>query len=118
MTDDVTMRLDGDDNYWPADSAVEASGWYFTGLRGENLDSVIRPDSGEPAREFLGRLKRLGFEPAAYGNATFTHDGQHRQVQAVSEENGRSRTEHMTATPTAHGCGRWNGNGNHPPCNR
>ena len=88
VTDDVTMRLDGDDNYWPADSAVEASGWYFTGLRGENLDSVIRPDSGEPAREFLGRLKRLGFEPAAYGNATFTHDGQHRQVQAVSEENG------------------------------
>lgn len=88
VTDDVTMRLDGDDNYWPADSAVEASGWYFTGLRGENLDSVIRPNAGEPAREFLGRLKRLGFEPAAYGNATFTNDGQRRQVQAVSEENG------------------------------
>lgn len=88
VTDDVTMRLVGDDNYWPADSAVEATGWYFGGLRGENLDAVIRPDSGETAQDFLGRLKQLGFEPAAYGNATFTHDGQHRQVQAVGEPNG------------------------------
>ena len=107
------------DNYWPADSAVEASGWYFTGLRGGELG--LGHNARIPANrhgEFLGRLKRLGFEPAAYGNATFTHDGQHRQVQAVSEENGTEPYRAHDGDATAHGCGRWNGNGNHPPCNR
>lgn len=87
ITDDVSVRLDGD-GQWPKDSAVEATGWYFTGLREEGRDVVIRPNIGERAHEFLGRLRRLGFEPTAYGNATFTHDGECKRVQAVCEESG------------------------------
>ncbi|MCH9276132.1 peptidase [Bifidobacterium amazonense] len=88
IRDDVTILLDGEHNHWLDGEVLNATGWYFDGIPAERVGDVLAPESEESAESFLRRIADLGYEPSAYGMATFTESGQTVRVRATSEPGG------------------------------
>lgn len=115
VVDHVTSGVRGEDSHWPEGLELTASGWYFDGLDAGDLEQgMVTPDAqasadggaaGEPgaAERFLERLAGMGYEPAAYGEATFDAPGQTRAVRAVTEPGGDRPYE----APRSGGFGTW-----------
>lgn len=70
--DDVTSGVADADSYWVPDLELQARGYYFDGLDTGDVGNVITPNAQESADAFLARLATLGYEPVAYGKASFT----------------------------------------------
>ncbi|WP_152600519.1 peptidase [Bifidobacterium biavatii] len=86
--DDVTVLLDGERNHWLDGEVLNATGWYFAGIPADRVDDDLAPDENERAEAFVKRIAEFGYEPAAYGMATFTESGQTVRVQAMTELGG------------------------------
>jgi len=83
--DDVTSGVADADSYWVPDLELQARGYYFDGLDTGDVGNVITPNAQESADAFLARLATLGYEPVAYGKASFTGVGQQARVQAMTK---------------------------------
>lgn len=89
VSDDLTSTLVGDDNYWVPDMKLTASGWYFAGLRPDQLHGEVTAAQGPNASSvFLNRLAASGYEPVAYGRAEFDRPGQTVRVTATTTADG------------------------------
>ncbi|WEV72283.1 peptidase [Bifidobacterium sp. ESL0790] len=89
VSDDLTSTLIGDDNYWVPDMKLTASGWYFAGLRPDELRGEVTAAQGSNASDtFLNCLAASGHEPTAYGQAEFTGPGQTVRATATTTAGG------------------------------
>lgn len=76
MFDDVTSGVGDEGSHWVPGLKLQARGYYFDGLGKDDLGKVIAPNARESADAFLARLASSGYEPSAYGKASFTSVGQ------------------------------------------
>ncbi|RSX55290.1 peptidase [Bifidobacterium samirii] len=89
VEDTVTVGVAGDDDHWPDGVDLHARGWYFDGIDDDAIaDGPTSPTDGETAAAFLQRLADSGYEPSAYGTATFDHPGQQATVTATTRPDG------------------------------
>ena len=82
---------------------LQARGYYFDGLGKDDLGKVIAPNARESADAFLARLASSGYEPSAYGKASFTSVGQRVRVRAMAKPDGDA----AYLTPKTGGFGTW-----------
>ncbi|MFC5221154.1 peptidase [Bifidobacterium leontopitheci] len=103
VSDTVTAGV-ASGHHWPDGLELAAEGWYFDRLDADDVeDGPIMPKGDESAQEFLERLRKAGYKPAAYGTTTFTAPGQSRDVQAVTKPGG----DEPYRAPAAGGFGTW-----------
>ena len=83
----------------------EAAGaWIlFRRARQGRSGKVIAPNARESADAFLARLASSGYEPSAYGKASFTSVGQRVRVRAMAKPDGDA----AYLTPKTGGFGTW-----------
>lgn len=89
VIDRVTSGLSGEDSFWVPGLDLRAKGWYFEGLKANDLHGGIDPKEKEGAADFIERLGSQGYRPAAYGSAVFSAPGQTREVTATVAPSGR-----------------------------
>lgn len=86
--DEVTSGVADSSSFWVPDLALQAQGYYFDGLKVDDLGNAIAPRSKESAGDFLARIKQAGHSPSAYGSASFTGPDQTVRVQAMTKPDG------------------------------
>ena len=101
VSDEVTSGVSGDDSHWPAGLELVAEGYYFDDIPAKRLVDRMSPKDGESVEDFLARVERRGYTPAAYGEAAFTDVGQTRVVTAHTA----AGEEYLT--PERGGVGTW-----------
>ncbi|MBW3081295.1 cell surface protein [Bifidobacterium saguinibicoloris] len=101
VSDKVTSTVTGEDSHWPAGLELTAHGYYFDSIPSGRLVDRMQPKKGETVEEFLGRIERRGYTPAAWGETTFTGPGQTQEVTAHAEDGGEYRA------PGRGGIGTW-----------
>lgn len=87
VADDVTIDVAQGDA-WPAGERLEARGWYFDGLRADELGDVVEPERGQDAQAFLDRLEQRGRTPRATAAASFDAPGASVRAQAMKTPEG------------------------------
>lgn len=101
--DDVTSGVGDEGSHWVPGLKLQARGYYFDGLGKDDLGKVIAPNARESADAFLARLASSGYEPSAYGKASFTSVGQRVRVRAMAKPDGDA----AYLTPKTGGFGTW-----------
>lgn len=91
IVDEVTSGVQGENSNWVPGLALNATGWYFNGLRQDQLRGGMSANSGESAAAFLERLKQAGYRPSGYGAASFTGPDQKQLAPAITVQGGSER---------------------------
>lgn len=84
--DAVSIHTNGEENYWPRNVKVHATGRFFDGISTDQLHNQVTPNSGENSQDFIKRLHELGYREHGYANAEFSEPNQTVEVSATDEQ--------------------------------